>query len=205
VWFAWPPIKLRAGVRFAWPRADLVDPDAKGPVPAHLKEWFDIELAFFWENSDLLDYMYMQISGQVPYGRESGQASEFNVENDGVFSIQRGWKDCWSIRLGGDVNLWKGRISISLGGFFDRGAAPPAYSRLDYITWDRWGLTGGIAVRLWKLELRLAYAHFFYPTREVTNGAVQHIQGFGDEGNVINNGTYDASIDILTAGILARF
>ena len=66
-------------------------------------------------------------------------------------------------------------------------------------------LTTGMSIRFWKLELRLAYAHFFYPTREVDEGKIQHIQGFGDEGNVINAGTYDASIDILTAGILARF
>ncbi len=206
VWFDWPPIKIRAGIRFALPRTDLVDHSMdSSPAPSYMKEWFDVELAFFWENSSDLDIMSMQVKGQVPYGRAPGQATEFNVENDGVFNIQRGWRDCWSIRLGGDVNLLEGRLTLSLGGFFDRGAAPPAYSRLDYVAYDRWGLATGAAVRVWKFELRLAYAHFFYPERTVTQGKIQHIQGFGDEGNVINNGTYRASIDILTVGVLARF
>lgn len=206
VWFEWPPIKIRAGIRYAHPRKGLPSvSDEDGPVPSYMKELFDIELAFFWENSDVLDHMSMQVRGQVPYGRSPGQASEFNVENNGVFSIQRGWKDCWSIHLGGDVNLLGGRLTLSAGGFYDAGAAPPAYTRLDYITWDRWGLSTGAAVRFWKLEVHLAYAHMFYPERKVTDGKIQHIQGFGDEGNVINNGDYEASIDILQVGILGRF
>jgi hypothetical protein len=202
VWFDWPPVQLRLGVRFALPR---LAPGEGDGLPAHVKERFDVELAFFWENTGTLDAMSMQVRGQVPYGRSPGQATEFNVDNDGVFGIQRGWKDCWSLRLGGNVNVLEGMLTFGVGGFYDAGAAPPAYTRLDYAAFDRWGLTTGVAVRVWRLELRAAYAHFFYPERRVDEGRIQHLQGFGDEGNVINNGTYTASIDVLTLGVLGRF
>jgi long-subunit fatty acid transport protein len=204
--FKWPPLKLRSGIRFALPRTDLAGTTAHTTVPSHLKEWFDVELAFFYETSGVVKTMSMQVTGQVPIGRDEGQATVLRPETDGTFSIQRGWKDCWSLRLGGDVNLWKGRITLSAGGFYDRGAAPGAYSRLDYMAFDRWGLSGGFVFRVWKLDLKFSYVHMFYPRREVTGGKIKHLQGTGNQefAEVINNGTYRTSIDVFALGVALR-
>jgi hypothetical protein len=211
--FRWPLAKLRMGVRFALPRTDLVGADGPVTVPAHLREWFDVELAFFYESSGLVDKMSMKVKGQVPLGREVGQATVLrpagpgdDPSTEGVFNIRRGWEDCWSLRIGGDVNLWKGRITLSAGGFYDKGAAPPAYSRLDYMAFDRWGLSTGFVFRVWKLDLKISYVHMFYPEREVTTGEIRHLQGTGDPDNAqtINNGTYSAAIDVFALGVLIR-
>jgi len=203
--FAWPLLKLRTGVRFALPRGDVKAPEDGGPVPAHLREWFDVELAFFLETSGQVDAIDMRLDGFAPYDRAPGSVIPLNPTEDGLFSTERGWKHCWSLRLGGDVNLWDGHISLGWGVFFDRGAAPEAYTRLDYMAFDRWGLSTGIVGRFWKLEVRFSYAHFFYPRRVVTDGAITHLQATGTEGTVINNGTYEASIDVFTVGVAARF
>ncbi len=207
VWFAWPTLKLRAGVRFALPRKDAPASPAGGPLlPAHVREWFDVELDVFFETSGQVDKMWMKVEGQAPNGRLEGQAVSLNPASDGKFAIERGWKHCVSLRLGGDVNLWKGRISLAWGGFWDLGAAPKAYTRLDYMAFDRFGVSVGAIFRLWKLEFKFAYMHIFYPDRVVTNGDVHHLQGTGlNEGSVINNGTYSVAIDIFSAGIAGRF
>jgi long-subunit fatty acid transport protein len=211
VWFDWPPLKLRAGVRFALPRAGLAAAGPGSTVPVHLRERFDVELAFFYEPSferdgTVVGDMFMQVDGQVPIGRDEGQATVLNPARDGVFSIERHWKQNWSLRLGGDVNLLKGRITLSAGGFYDRGAAPGAYSRLDYMAFDRWGLSTGFVFRVWKLDLKVAYVHMFYPDRKVTGGKVQHLLGTGDPDNaaVVNNGTYEAAIDVVAVGVTVR-
>ena len=204
--FKWPPLKLRYGIRFALPRTDLVPAGEKATVPSHLREWFDLELAFFFETSGVVKKMFMQVKGQVPIGRDVGQATVLRPEQNGRFSIQRGWEHCWSLRLGGDVNLWKGRITLSAGGFYDRGAAPPAWSRLDYMAFDRWGLSAGLVFRVWKLDLKFSYIHMFYPERVVEDGKVQHLQGTGDASlaTTINSGTYRTAIDVWAMGVALR-
>jgi hypothetical protein len=208
--FKWPTVVYKIGLRYKHPAKNAPLSSGGRQLPPWRTELFDLELAFFVEQNHVMEEMKFQMNGYVPYGTRPGQATPFKPETQGVVTLRRNWRDAFSVRLGGSVNLLKGHLTLSAGGFYESPTVEDEDTRLDFMPNTRWGLSCGIQGRHWDIragkrtigiEASLAYVHFFYPSFSVKEGKIEHVSFLADETTAINNGSYKASMDVLTAGI----
>lgn len=168
------------------------------------QELFDIEADVVYEAWSVLD--------------------KFAVELDGVaglyptvldmpdVTIDKRWQDTFSVRLGGTINLRGGDLMVSWGSFWERAAVPENYENIDFLSFDRLGLSMGIAGKIGPVKLSMAYMHIFQEDREVDernskvyqqrpiNPCPTDCQG-GWDGVPANNGTFKSGFDVISMGV----
>lgn len=197
------PPTLRAGVRYR-----------------HLdgeREIFDVELDVVYEAWSVLDAYEVELDGTINLfvGAEAPDTV-----------IEKRWRDTVSVRLGGTWNLigpeapgglWgdsAGALQLSLGGYWERGAVPENYEHLDFLSFDRVGLSIGIAGRVGPVRLKAAYSHVFQEDREVSErfGKVYQQRpldpcpdtcdgGAGWSGVPANAGLFESGYDLFALGL----
>lgn len=174
-------------------------------------EVWDVEADFVYEAWSLFDDIRLKLDGDVRlYGSEPLPD----------VTLSKRWRDSLSFRLGGSWNVLPDRLSVSAGGYWERGAVPVNYENLDFLSFDRVGLGGGARVALpapWAggLDLGLAYAHVFQETRTTTETYGKIFQHRplaecpdacgGRTGVPANAGNFESSYDQLAASVTARF
>lgn len=136
------PAQLRGGIRYIHP--------FKG------RELFDVELNAFWENWSVIDEYKMNFKGRI------------NGMTIAPLVLEKNWKDTVAVRLGGDVNVIEDVLALRLGGFWESGAAPEEYSHLDFPSFMRGGISGGVTGGYRGVNLTVGYMHIFQEDREVT-------------------------------------
>lgn len=94
--------------------------------------------------------------------------------SDGVTCLRRdtvtklGGKNQLGLRLGGDINIFPGFLSVRAGASWDSRGLNPDYASPQNLNFQRLGLHAGITMRLAKnTDISLAYAHFFFEKIEV--------------------------------------
>lgn len=132
------------------------------------------------------------------------------------------WQDSYSLRLGGSYALNK-FVTARAGAYLETPTQTNAYTNIDFVAWERYGLGGGATVHLtdW-LDLDLAYMHTFMPERRVTNGEFYHAiplsectgpdytndacESPGQEpGNPQNEGVWNARYRTASVGLTLHF
>jgi len=218
------PWQLAFGIRYA----DRISPRPRDSAeierlsnrvedPMSNERW-DIELDVVWEmNSrvdsfgvDLPDDATLATTDVDPAGMEV--TGGLPLPND--LEIIHDWKDQLSIRLGGDYNVIPGMVALRLGGSFETSGVNDSYANLDFIPAQRFGVHGGLTVRLGRFDISLAYAHLFQETITVPAcpvddpvaceemGAEALEQISADEmGRVVNAGKYESNFDIVSLGV----
>jgi len=181
------PWKLRAGIRFA----DRIVPRPKGTGEGEgdeatrsevrdplTDERWDIELDVEFQKNSLnqsrvVHYPTDEVvriqpasGGEpqlLPYPAPITNAEGENVENPDIF--EKRWKDQVSIRLGGTYNILRGVLGVSAGAHWENRGLDPNYMQLDFWPVSRWGLHGGLIIRLFRsADLVVSYAHIFQET-----------------------------------------
>ncbi len=211
------PTKVSAGVRYVhWHRG--------APL-------FDIELNINWEGWSSIDRFDVSFGQDAYLDVEiNPEAGEFQRANLNDISLERRWRDTWSVRLGGDVMVLRDLLWLRAGGFFETGAVPDEYSNLDFLSFNRWGIGGGLTVMPWPgVEVSLAYLHIFQETRNLSEQETRIYQqrpaafcdaetGYrtGPDGNVLcdrrlyydgmpgapaGGGLFESSFDVLSFSI----
>jgi long-subunit fatty acid transport protein len=132
-----------------------------------------------------------------------------NVET----TVRNNFQDVFSLRLGGAVNFrtgGSGVFTIRAGTYYESPSTLPADTRLDFNTLAKYAGTFGLGFSYRGVGLNVAFAEIYSPERVVTNGDVapvnpaQHGQSIDANGNPlppVNNGTYDASIQMISFGL----
>ncbi len=141
------PIIARAGVRYRH--------------MSNAKEVFDIELDYVYEAWSVLEKYEIDLEGKVSL---QGGAVVKDLQD---IVLEKRWKDTHSLRLGGTYNAVPDRFSISLGGLWESAAVPHNYSNVDYPSFNRFGVGGGVRVQGWGLDINIGATHIFSETREV--------------------------------------
>ena len=184
------PWVVRTGVRY-------VNRDGQG------RERFDVELDFVYETASQVERIEI-----VP---------QLKIEGKVVQQMPKtyNWKDMWTIHLGGTYNIHdlfgSGTLRISLGGFYESAAVEDEYTRLDFTSFPRYGVAGGVdfawAFGWGSMKLALGYMHTFHETREVQGSKVLSLVPLypADQGKVIGEGTYKIGIDAISIGLAANF
>lgn len=175
-------------------------------------EVFDIELDVAWEGWSMVDAYAADLEGRILL---AGGAPVEDV------TIEKRWRDTFSVRLGGTWAAMPDVFKLSAGGYFEQGASHPRYTNLDFLSVDRFGIGGGIEVALltdpdgFQLDLIAAYQHVFQADRQVEESEGKVIQQRpvaqcpdacgGYTGVVANAGAFESSFDQLSVGLNARF
>lgn len=183
------PMTLRGGIRYI-----------------HEEEgrfWFDIEADVFWESWSSIDAYNVELEGTI---------NGLNVTD---LSIPKAWKDTVSVRVGGDINVIDQHLQLRAGGFWENGAVPDNYSHVDFASFDRFGVGGGLTGSYGGVSLSVGYLHVFQEDREVSETFGKTVQQRpiapcpdgckGLSGVIANAGKFSTSFDILSIGLDLHF
>jgi len=188
------PPTLRAGVRYRY----LSDGE----------ELWDLELDVVYEAWSIMKSMDVEMRGQINLFAEA-ESPDTN--------IVRNWQDTVSVRLGGTLHLgdWG---TASAGAYYETGATPPGYEHVDFMSFDRIGLSAGFGVDLGPIRLTAAYMHVFQEPRQVPEAFAKGYQlrpldtcpdhcdfGAGWSGVPANAGTFESGYDIFSGGAEITF
>jgi long-chain fatty acid transport protein len=180
------PATVQAGIRYVHPNAD--------------DEVFDIEADFAWENWAAMDAF------RLSFGADRVDTSGASIKLRSL-DLVRNYQDTWRVSLGGQYNVLPKRLSLRLGGWWESGAQPNAYTMLDFPAWDRFGVAGGISGEWRGIEIAVSYAHIFLLPRDVAEGEGRIYQQWMQENGTVlnlypvNEGHYDGAYDVVTVGL----
>ncbi len=168
---------------------------------------FDIEFDFVWENWSNFKAEY-EIDAQVD---DQGIIYDFVAEGEFVYKF----RDTYSLRLGGDIEVWPEHIAIRLGGFYTTSAYPENNETfaIDAPYAANFGVGGGLTWHAFKyLDVHAGYLHIFQLDVDVEEGIAQQMgpstdtaAGPRDFGNIINNGRYEVSLNIFGVALEGHF
>ncbi len=187
------PVMLRGGIRYVHMKEE--------------RELFDIEVDVQWENWSQIQSYDLEFDGRV-----SGQPLQ-------PITLDKGWRDTISVRLGGDVNVIPDHLWLRAGGFYETGAVQDAYAHLDFPSFNRGGVGAGITAGLPGAEFSIGYQHIFQQDVTVTEENSRVYQQrplrpcpeFCSEGDVATNGvpanagTFQSSFDMIGVSVDLNF
>jgi long-chain fatty acid transport protein len=188
------PLSVRLGARF-------------------IHEKFDAELDFVWEKWSSLKGFDVHPSATIDLVDGAGQSQ--GVTNLPSTRIPKNFRDTYSVRLGSDILVWQGHLTLRLGGYYQSSAYPKDNSTfaVDFPYGQQIGLGGGLTWHAmgW-LDVVAGYLHVFQPDVVVKNGAVQQmstpVKDAGVEyqiGNVVNGGKYELSLNVVGLTLQGSF
>ncbi len=188
------PMYLRAGARAVMHYGDGT-------------ERADLEFDFVWENwsAEHADHVHAEDLTGANFLWQSGTLDADVLHN---------YKDTYGARLGGAYNVRLRddmRLTGRLGMFYDSAATDPAYTRLDFNTLEKIGLTVGGGFRMKGVTINVAYAYIFSPSRTVNdsqNYAISAATGSSipdDKRVYVGNGVYTGYFHILSVGLAFNF
>ncbi len=113
------------------------------------------------------------------------------------------YHDAISFRLGGDYHVLPDRLTVRAGYFYETSAIPTRTVAVDFPNWGRQGLSAGASVRLFGVQLHVAYAHHFVNSQTVTDTIVDTVSvpPLSPAPQPIANGNYTSSTDMLVVGL----
>ncbi len=168
---------------------------------------FDIEIDFVFENWSRFEAEY-EIDAQVD---DQGMLYDFGAKGE----FLKNFSDTYSIRLGGDIEVWPEHIALRVGGFFTSSAYPKNNETfaIDTPYAENFGVGGGLTWHTFAfLDVNLGYLHIFQPVVNVEEGIIQQMgptvetaDGPRDFGNIVNNGVYEVNLNIFGASLEGHF
>lgn len=190
------PVQLRGGVRYLHPLGE----DAAGKDRG---ERFDIELDLFWENWSQIDAFRMEFDGSI------------NGQPIADLTIPKQWRDTFSVRLGGDLNLLDNHLTLRTGGFYETGATHPDFAHLDFPSPNRGGISLGVTGSYRGVALTAGFMHIISQPQATTE---LQAKGFqlrplapcpercdGLSGVPANAGVFNSRVDILSLSLDLHF
>jgi hypothetical protein len=142
------PAKVRAGVRYVQRDGD--------------REVWDLELDVHYDLWSIMERFTVD-AGLVA---EVGGAK---VEIDTI-KIRRNWMDTVSVKLGGDWNAVPERLWLRAGFFYESPSVRHGSEYMDAFSFHRFSPSAGLTVRVWKIDLSVAYSYVYQLPSVVTEG-----------------------------------
>ncbi len=172
------------------------------PTPA-----LELEVNAVWERWSVMEQIAIRTHNvMVQYEYEADKFDQVPVP-DIIFP--KHFKDAYSIRAGMEWTALAERLQVRGGWLLETSAVPEAYVGVEFPNWGRQVASIGASLQLFGAWLDLAYAHHFVDTQEVT-GSLSKQQVTpplpktflpAAEASTIGNGTYQASMDIVSLSL----
>lgn len=173
------------------------------------KERFDVELDLVYEAWSMLKDYNVELTGKIHLFAAT--------DTPNVITLAKRWKDTLSARLGGTYNIEGLPLSLSAGAYYETGAVPNNYTNLDFMSFDRFGVGGGLKfAAMENVDVNLGYNHVFQADRTVDENYGKVFQqrpiatcpehcDSGSYGVVANAGKFQSSFDIISASAQIHF
>ncbi len=200
------PPTAHVGIRYRGLDRALELATSATPTDKHRPERWDIELDFAYEAWSMLKDFNVQLAGQIQL---------FAKADAQDVTVAKRWKDTFSLRLGGSYNLPNLPIGFMAGTFVETGAVPQGYQNLDFPSYNRLGVNGGVKVKAGPVDITAAYSHVFQETQTVDETYAKVFQqrpvapcpvGCGGyDGVPANAGVFTSSFDIISASAAIKF
>jgi long-chain fatty acid transport protein len=114
--------------------------------------------------------------------------------------IRKGFRHTWSGRVGGSY-AFGGGLTLRAGALFEQGAAPDAFTNIDFLHFTRTFFTAGAEYPLGPLIVALTGALLPTQTKEVSHSEIRQTNTNGFEGGVVGNGTYRSGGYVVGLGV----
>lgn len=174
------------------------------------REKWDAELDFTFEG-------WGGAQGEGPLVKIPKLGSGMFEQDDIHPTVQHHMNNTFSIRAGGAYNMDAGdgdTLTLRGGLFYDASSTDSAYTRVDFDTLSKVGLTLGAGYRMGPFQGNVALAEIFDISRDVTDGAYAPINGTQHGDSVThdgmtplpptNNGNYSGHIHVLSLGVTVQ-
>ncbi|MCP4606102.1 MAG: hypothetical protein GY847_37255 [Proteobacteria bacterium] len=186
----------------------------------YIHRLFDVEADFVWENWATYKEMGSDNRSSVDLYGSGLPKDELDMPD---LNIPKNWKDTYSVRLGGDVQVWPENITVRLGGYYQSDAHQDNHDTfsVDFPNAQQFGTGLGLTWHAFDfIDISGAYLHAFQKQVLVKEGIVQQPGRPFEElpdpenpeenlqlmvGNVINNGQYDVNYNIFALSLEAHF
>lgn len=151
------PMNVRAGLRFAMPRAGRpTQDDESGRYDPMTDDVFDVEADFTYEGTSSLGVTTLRNSGIIRAD------AAFERPAPPSLALNSFLGDVYGFRIGGDYNIIPGTLAIRLGASYEtRGLAPntavvhlPAYGGAS--------VHAGLSFRRGPITINVGFGHFFF-------------------------------------------
>ena len=129
--------------------------------------------------------------------------------------IPTGFKDAWSVRLGGDYQIvdW---ARVSAGGYYESSAVSPERLGVSVVDSNKWGFGVGAGFSIKKrVDINLSFGEQFLANQEITNSEFRQItlqtnpmnptDSVVGEGLVVGNGHFNSRLTFLGIGTTVYF
>lgn len=160
------------------------------------------EIAAVWEQWSVHDRIDIDTSG-VTMSNVLG-LGDYSLSN---MSIERGFSDVWSVRIGSELHPPIGLerpLAVRFGAMLEPSAIPNKNLTAMTVDLDKLVLGLGAAYAWWRLEFEATYAHVFMQSTTVRNSEVKQTNPTRPDWGrttAIGNGTYESSADLFGLGI----
>ncbi len=200
------PWTLHAGARFSLPRPGR--PHNTDPrYDPMVDDVFDLEVTFNFENTSRMGNVLLENTGWISVGGT-------RVPAPATVLMDSDFRDTWGVRVGGDVNVLPGRLTLRAGAAYDTGAEPTRLAQLHLPAYETFSVHGGASVRLGPITANLGYAHVFMAglnaadgvRTETALGGPPNCTGSSGAGAcTINQGVFAGYVNLFSASLSARF
>ena len=181
----------------------------------YIHRLFDVEVDFVWENWSSLEGFDVELDAAINDGLDPPSVIEMPDAH-----IPKRMRDTYSVRLGGDVEVWPEHIALRAGASWQSSAYPENNETInvDFPFAQQLGVGGGLTWHTCQyLDVNLGYLHVFQKDVRVTEGVVQQqglpIEVYDEDGelrqqvigNTVNNGKYEVSANIFGLSLTGHF
>lgn len=185
------PAYLRAGVLYG--QNDLLD----GFLD------YEVEVDFVYEQWSAYNHVLLESSG-ISIG-QGGEPTPLEP-----LVQPREWEDAWSVRAGGEIELWENLVALRGGLMYERAAIPTRSLNVELLNGEKIGVGIGSSLKLWGCTLDIGYGHHFVFDRVVDDESIIYLENpvrtFNPEPRTrVAMGKYSMSYDVLSVGLNVAF
>lgn len=196
------PVTVRAGARYIHEVGEKES----------TRELFDLEFDVVWEEWSIVKSYDVKVDGYMQLvGSGVSETDENKKLQFFPVKIKKGYVDTMSYRVGGQVSAvdW---ATIHLGGYYETGSVPKAYTNVDFTSFDRYAASCGLSLHTSSLRFTVSYAHIFQADRVVTPEETKVYKQFPmqrseitDDWARVGAGTFETSYDVFSTAVTWSF
>lgn len=178
-------------------------------------ELFDFEVDISWAQTSAVDQYEVTLHNKTVDDPKVPKIQFANAP-DATFSyprlsttVPKHWKDTWTFRAGGDLQLIPEVVSVRGGVSYATRAAPVEYMNIDYWPVKKLGIhLGATFAFAERFKAHVAYARLIYQTTEVAvgTGGVKDIASINEiQSTGVNEGRFTAGLNVFSLQLNASF
>lgn len=173
-------------------------PIFRGGLEFHLEDILRVEAAVVVEAWEIY-------KSAVIRGQNLDIVTDVGSQGLGTIELPFNFKTTYSLRLGGEVNLFEPWLGLRAGYFYEPSAIPTEFKDVSTPDLDKHGMSLGLATTWWGITLSLTGQYILFDSLTVTTSEREltaPLQDGPTEFNtVVGNGTYRASAFFVGAGL----